>query len=293
MNNGEDLFVFLNRFEYGMKSNSVPPCDWVHILLKLLHGIYKETYFNCISDTSYQRMRTVLLNVGGYSLNDCLAFKFRQSGSKSVMQFYNNWKYKYSVTCMLSQPSFLDVFTEDQLDLICQGVAALGIVAGMPFEARKSVLDRQHNSPQAFIEDCASSVTSADGAPRSFHSNNDHFHSSRHAYHSHNHRPPVSNHGSNNHHPNSYQRPGPIIPHPQPIIIIISNLIIKPIPTINTNLITNINPNTILNLIIIILRPTTPQVLLCIVSSICTILAYLKLGADATLRANAARLTTP
>jgi len=33
---GEDLFVFLNRFEYGMKSNSVPPCDWVHILPKLL-----------------------------------------------------------------------------------------------------------------------------------------------------------------------------------------------------------------------------------------------------------------
>ncbi len=140
-------------------------------------------------------MRTVLLNVGGYSLNDCLAslpVKFRQSGSKSVMQFYNNWKYKYSV--MLSQLSFLDVFTEDPLDLICQGVAAHGIVAGIPFEACKSVLDRQHNSPQAFIEDCASSVTSTDGAPRSFHSNNGHFHSSRHAYHSHNHRPPVSNH---------------------------------------------------------------------------------------------------
>ena len=173
------------------------------------------------------------------------------------MQFYNNWKYKYSV--MLSQLSFLDVFTEDQLDLICQGVAALGIVAGMPFEARKSVLDRQHNSPQAFIEDCASSVTSADGAPRSFHSNNGHFHSSRHGYHSQSHRPPVSNHGYiiTLTHTND---PGPIIPHPQPIIIIIPNLIIKPILTINhTNLITNINPNTILNLIIIILKPLPLQ----------------------------------
>ncbi len=167
---GENIFVFLNRFEYGMKSNGVRPCDWINILPKLLHGEFKEAYFNCITNTtSYHRMRTILLNTGGYSLNNCLSsfpVKFRQSGSQSVMQFFNNWKYRYSV---MSQLSFLDVFTEDQLDLICQGVAALGIVAGMPIDACKSVLDRHHNSPQAFVEDCASSLCSADSAYRPYH----------------------------------------------------------------------------------------------------------------------------
>ena len=33
---------------------------------------------------------------------------------------------------MLSLLSFLDCFSEDQLDLISQGMAALGLVAGMP-----------------------------------------------------------------------------------------------------------------------------------------------------------------
>ncbi len=69
---GEDIFVILNRFEYGMKVNAVPIQNWLHIFPKLLHGIYKEAHFNCINETtSYQRMRTALLNVGGYSLNDC------------------------------------------------------------------------------------------------------------------------------------------------------------------------------------------------------------------------------
>ena len=106
---GEDIFVFLHRFEYGMKFNAVPAHAWLHILPKLLHGTFKEAYFNNITETtSYQRMRTVLLNSGGYSLSDCLAsfpLKFRSNGSKSVMQFFNNWRYKYGfyvITTFLS-----------------------------------------------------------------------------------------------------------------------------------------------------------------------------------------------
>ncbi len=207
---GDNIFVFLNRFEYGMKSNGVRPCDWINILPKLLHGEFKEAYFNCITNTtSYHRMRTILLNTGGYSLNNCLSsfpVKFRQSGSQSVMQFFNNWKYRYSV--MLSQLSFLDVFTEDQLDLICQGVAALGIVAGMPIDACKSVLDRHHNSPQAFVEDCASSLCSADSAYRPYHPGSYNSHSPpRYSNHSQSHRNSVFHHGSNRHHSNNSQRP--------------------------------------------------------------------------------------
>ncbi len=154
-------------------------------------------------------MRTILLNTGGYSLNNCLSsfpVKFRQSGSQSVMQFFNNWKYRYSV--MLSQLYFLDVFTEDQLDLICQGVAALGIVAGMPIDACKSVLDRHHNSPQAFVEDCASSLCSADSAYRPYHPGSYNSHSPpRYSNHSQSHRNSVFHHGSNHHHSNNSQRP--------------------------------------------------------------------------------------
>ncbi len=204
---GEDIFVFLHRFEYGMKFNTVPAHAWLHILPKLLHGTFKEASFNSITETtSYQRMRTVLLNSGGYSLSDCLAsfpLKFRSNGSKSVMQFFNNWRYKYGV--MLSQLSFLDCFTEDQLDLISQGVAALGLMAGMSNENRKAVLDTHHDSPQSFVEDCASSVASADDGFRNHHSGN--YFPSRPNYHSQFSRGVNYRHSSNYNHSNSFHEP--------------------------------------------------------------------------------------
>ncbi len=155
---GEDIFVFLHRFEYQMKLRHIPPINWLHYLPDLLHGEYSEAFYNNVTPTtSFSDMRTILLNAGVYSLNDCLQsfpLKFRTSGSKSPMQWFNHWKYKCGV--ILEHFTFLSELPDDQLELMAQSLAAIAVLAGMSSEARESVLNRGHTSVHSFMQDCSS-----------------------------------------------------------------------------------------------------------------------------------------
>ncbi len=50
--------------------------------------------------TTYDDMKLVLLNIGGYSVTECLnsfPLKFRNNGQKSLLQWYNHWRNKFQV----------------------------------------------------------------------------------------------------------------------------------------------------------------------------------------------------
>ncbi len=67
-----------------MKSNSVAQTQWLSCLPCVLSGVFSEAYYNNVTVcASYQDMRIVLLNTGGYSLAECLSsfpIKFRTNG---------------------------------------------------------------------------------------------------------------------------------------------------------------------------------------------------------------------
>ena len=174
MKHGEDMFVFLHRFEYHMKLRSVPTHDWLHVLPSLLHGEFSEAYYNNISpSTSFADMRTILLNTGGYSLNDCLnsfPLKFRSNGSKSLMQWFNHWKYKFGV--VLEHLSFLSEYSYEDIESTSQILATIGVLAGMTNDSRESVLNRGHTSNHSFVQDCSAmcSYTDYSQKPRHFNS---------------------------------------------------------------------------------------------------------------------------
>ncbi len=45
-------------------------------------------------------MKTILLTTGGYSFAECInsvPLKYRTNGSKSRLQWFNSWRYKFSV----------------------------------------------------------------------------------------------------------------------------------------------------------------------------------------------------
>ncbi len=97
----EDTFVFLHRFEYNMKAFEVPVHDWVIYLPSLLHGPYSEAYYNNITnDITFQTMKSILLTTGGYSFAECInsfPLKYQTNGSKSLLQWFNSLRYKFSV----------------------------------------------------------------------------------------------------------------------------------------------------------------------------------------------------
>ncbi len=83
-------------------------------------------------------MRSILLNTGGYSYTDCLnslPLKYRQNGSKSLLQWFNSWRYKFGV--LLGNLPFLSKFP----DALAQIFSTLGVLAGMPGDARDTVLE--------------------------------------------------------------------------------------------------------------------------------------------------------
>lgn len=155
---GEDIFVFLHRFEFQLKSQSVPHTSWLSFLPSVLSGVYSEAYYNNITVcANYSDMRIVLLNTGGYSLAECLnsfPLKYRTSGSKSMLQWFNHWSYKFGV--ILNSFSFLSGQPDKSIESISQIFASVGILAGLPSDARESVLSRKHASVQAFLQDCNS-----------------------------------------------------------------------------------------------------------------------------------------
>ncbi len=196
---GEDIFVFLHRFEFQMKSKHIHPNTWLQHLPDLLHGDFSEAFYNNITSvTTFAEMRTILLNAGGYSFNDCLQsfpLKFRASGSKSPMQWFNHWCYKFGV--ILDHLTFLSDLTDAQIELMSQSFAIIGVLAGMQPDARESVLNRQHHSIHSFLQDCSSLFSVAESKNK-YHPSNAHSNS----YHS---NPQFSNpHHSNPYNSNPY-----------------------------------------------------------------------------------------
>ncbi len=109
MTKGEDIFVFLHRFEFELSARTIPQHRWITYLPSVLSGFYKEAYYNKVAIcTSYDNMKIVLLNIGGYSVSECLnlfSLKFRTGGQKTLLQWYNNWRYKFQI--ILDSLSFL------------------------------------------------------------------------------------------------------------------------------------------------------------------------------------------
>ncbi len=95
MLDGEDVFVFLHRFEYELTRRHVHKNDWLSHLPSVLSSNFKEAYYNNVSVcTTYEEMKIVMLNSGGYSISECLnsyPLKFRASGHKTMLQWFNNW----------------------------------------------------------------------------------------------------------------------------------------------------------------------------------------------------------
>ncbi len=154
---GGDIFVFLHRFEYNnMKAFEVPVHDWVIYLSSLLHGPYSEAYYNNITnDITFQTMKILLLTTGGYSFAECInsfLLKYRTNGSKSLFQWFNSWRYKFSVI-LEHLPFFGDADPAD-LDAVAQTFATIGVLAGMPTELRETVLNRDYDDTLTFINDC-------------------------------------------------------------------------------------------------------------------------------------------
>ncbi len=67
MKPGDDIFVFLHKFEYNITAYNVSHYDWILYLPSLLHGPYSEAYYNNVTaDTTFHTMKTVLLTTGRY-----------------------------------------------------------------------------------------------------------------------------------------------------------------------------------------------------------------------------------
>ncbi len=119
MQEGEDIFAVLNRFQYSLKVNNIPQNEHLRALPAVLTGQFKDAYYNNI---------------------DCLnsfPLKYRPGGSKSVTQWFNMWTYKFSV--MLNGMPFLDNLSEAAIDNIAKIFATTSVAAGLPNDIRDTV----------------------------------------------------------------------------------------------------------------------------------------------------------
>ena len=194
MQEGEDIFAVLHRFQYSLKTNNIPQAEHLKALAAILVGQYKEAYFNNVEACqSYSQMRDILLAVGGYTANDCLnsfPLKFRPGGSKSIMQWYNMWSYKFAV--MLNHMPFLDNMSEAALENVSKIFAATAVAAGLPNDVRDIVCKSTYPSINTFLQDC----TSLCPKPGTLNK-----HTSSHQFQSNGHKPHFNNHGNQPHRP--------------------------------------------------------------------------------------------
>ncbi len=175
MGENEDIMVFLNRFETELGSRHIPLTNFRLYLPYCLSGPFKEAYYNNISlCPTYADARIVLLNTGGYSLTECLnsfPLKFRYSGSKTLIQWYNHWRYKINI--LISNLPFSNSMHPKVRDEVADMVATIGLVAGLPQDHREAVLNRPTLSNAHFVQDCnawyLSSHQSHSKAPHKFH----------------------------------------------------------------------------------------------------------------------------
>ncbi len=199
MSEGEDIFVFLHRVEFELTSRAIPQHSWIKFLPSVLVGQYKEEYYNNVSTcTSFDDMKIVLLNLGGYSFSECLnsfPLKFRLGGHKTMLQWYNHWRYKFQV--IMDCLPFLVNCTDQNIEFMSNVFATIAVLSGIPQESRDSILARPSNTNEAFIQVCNSwfhnaSSSSKPSFPRQqqhqyqhhhsghrFHSDNSHFDSHR------------------------------------------------------------------------------------------------------------------
>ncbi len=158
MGDNEDIMVFLNRFESELGGRRVPLENFRLYLPYSLSGPFKEAYYNNISlCPTYTDTRIVLLNTGGYSLTECLnsfPLKFRPGGNKTLIQWYNHWRYKINI--LISNLPFSNSMHPRVKDEVADMVATIGVVAGLPQDHRDAVINRPSPSNAQFIQECNS-----------------------------------------------------------------------------------------------------------------------------------------
>ena len=163
----EDVFVFLHRFEIELSTRHISLGTFHSYIPTCLLGRYKEAYYNNVSHcTSYDDMKLVLLNAVGYSITECLnsyPLKFRTGGTKSVIQWYNNWKYKFEV--ILGSLPFLLNFSDAVVSDMANLFATVGILAGMSCASNSTLV---HECNSWFL---SSSVSHSKFVPNNFHFN--------------------------------------------------------------------------------------------------------------------------
>ncbi len=67
------------------------------------------------------------------------------------MQWFNHWRYKFGV--IIEHFSFLSGYSDADIESVSQVLATIGVLAGMSTDLRESVLNRDHTSNLAFVQD--------------------------------------------------------------------------------------------------------------------------------------------
>ncbi len=184
----DDIFDFLQRFEHNMNTFNIHPNDWNLYLPPLLIGAFSKAYYNNINtETTFASMKTILLHTGGYSFTDCLLsfpLKFRPDGSKSLMQFFNLWKHKFEV---IYREIPLSIETIHDVYAYCAEMTAIvAVLAGMPADARQSIMNNCYDDTNSLISECSatlshSNISSLRSRPTHHYGNrqNTHYHEPR------------------------------------------------------------------------------------------------------------------
>ncbi len=153
---GEDIVVFLNRFETELGSRGISLDDFRLYLPYCLSGAFKEAYYNNVSQCPrFNDIRLVLLNTGGYSLTECLnsfPLKFRPGGSKSLIQWFNHWRYKLNI--LISNLPFSKSLHPNVRGEMADTLASIGVLAGLPQDHRDAVVNRPCLSSAQFVQEC-------------------------------------------------------------------------------------------------------------------------------------------
>ncbi len=153
---GEDIVVFLNRFETELGSRGISLDDFRLYLPYCLSGAFKEAYYNNVSQCPrFNDIRLVLLNTGGYSLTECLnsfPLKFRPGGSKSLIQWFNHWRYKLNI--LIGNLPFSKSLHPNVRDEMADTLASIGVLAGLPQDHRDAVVNRPCLSSAQFVQEC-------------------------------------------------------------------------------------------------------------------------------------------
>ncbi len=126
----EGIFAFFNKFETVMSSKGIHENLWLNHLAPLLTGRYCEAFSNFLKYSStYSSMRSILLDVGGYSVSECLDtldIKYRHGGSLSLMEWFTRTMYKFEV--ILDSLSFLSHCNNKMIESMAKTFSLIGVL---------------------------------------------------------------------------------------------------------------------------------------------------------------------